>query len=125
MLCRAIDDVLKSLRVASKRHLAKCCHRQQTSQRVERFLLEYRVLFFKVLFQPDLKRAEQMNVRIEEAVHGGLIFLQQTETLEVRSRRVIQILAADLCAEVHVSRRLLDRLETDTLVFDELHRNLR
>ena len=53
------------------------------------------------------------------------VFLQQTVTLEIRRGNVIEVAAADLRAEVHVAGGFLDRLQSDTLVFDELHRNLR
>src|SRR5262249_19737243 len=38
---------------------------------------------------------------------------------------VVEIAAADFCAEVDVAGRFLDRLQPHTLIFDELHRDLR
>ena len=50
MFVGAVDQVLKSLRIATEGHLSKCRHGQQTAQRVERLLFENAVLLVEVGF---------------------------------------------------------------------------
>ena len=58
-------------------------------------------------------------------VHRGGVFAQHSVPLEIGLGNVIEVMAADFRTEVDVARRLLDRLQPDTLILDELHRHLR
>ena len=122
---RAIDQVFEGLSVAAERHLAQRGHRQQAAKRIECLLFQDGIALFKIVLQPFLERMKQSHVRIEQVVHGSGILGEQSVPLQIRLGNVVEVPASDLRPEVNVARRAFDRLESNALVLNELHRHLR
>src|SRR5262249_3154717 len=58
-------------------------------------------------------------------IHCRNVFGSPSMPFEIRLWNAVEIPAADFRPEVDVTCRFLDRLKTDTLVLDKLHRHLR
>ena len=57
-------------------------------------------------------------------IHHLGVLGEQAAAFQIRTRNVVEITPANLRPKVDVTRRLLDGLESDALIFDELHRDL-
>src|SRR5678816_3247465 len=125
MPCRPVDQVFERLCVSSKCDLPERGHRKESAERIECLLLEYAVLFTEVHPQPRLQRIQQRHIGVEEMIHGCDVVGKQAAALQIGPRNVIEVASGDLRPEIDVTGGLLDRLESDSLVLDEFHCNLR
>src|SRR6185503_20288807 len=115
MLRGSIDQVLESLCVASKRHLADCGHGQQSPKGIESLLLENAVLLTEVRLQPGLQGAQKRHIGIEQMIHRPDVLGEQPAAFQIRTWNVVEITPTDLRPEVDVTRGLFDGLESDAL----------
>ena len=84
----------KCLRIAAKRYLPQCCHRQQTTQRVERLFLQNRILFIVIGLQPfhearqERKKQEllQANARAQVGASGVAMAGSPSDVLIANAR---------------------------------------